>query len=220
VEIAAVDSDEGEAESDGAVEFGAVVDLAEDVELVAAGFGGEDFRSASESAATMRRMASAPAARASRTWNESTMKSLRRQGIFTAEEARVRFWSEPWKNLVSVSTERAVAPATSSEVARATGSKSARMRPREGEAFFSSAMMAGPEAEALRRAASKPRGWCAAAWRSSRAMSAVARRARTSSKVCARILSSCVDIQSVVAGKNIWCRRGDSNPHTLASTWT
>ena len=32
------------------------------------------------------------------------------------------------------------------------------MSPREGEAFFSSAMMAGPEAAALRRAASNPRG--------------------------------------------------------------
>jgi hypothetical protein len=49
---------------------------------------------------------------------------------------------------------------------------------REGEAFFNSAMMAGP---ALRRAASKPRGVCAAALRSRSARSATALRSVTSS---------------------------------------
>ncbi len=66
-QVAAVDADEVEAELDGAVHFFAVVGLAEDVEAHGVGFvaqSGEERRPVW--AETISRMASAPAARASR----------------------------------------------------------------------------------------------------------------------------------------------------------
>src|SRR2546430_7624607 len=50
-----------------------------------------------------------------------------------------RFFNELRKNSPSVRTERAEAPADSSDCARATGSKGSRRTPREGEAGLSSA---------------------------------------------------------------------------------
>ena len=55
-------------------------------------------------------------------------------------------------------TERQAAPAFASSAARLGTSKSGRMRPFEGEAFLSSAMMAGRDSETLRRLSRKPRG--------------------------------------------------------------
>src|SRR5580658_506350 len=143
--------------------------------------------SASVSAATISRMASAPLARASMTWKGSTMKSLRRQGIVVAADALRRFSREPWKNFSSVRTESTAAPAFCISVASAEGSKSGRIRPLEGEAFLSSAMMAGSRRAFARSASAKPRGVCSAAACSSAAISAVFLRSAMTARVCARI---------------------------------
>ena len=58
----------------------------------------------------MRRMASAPAARASWSWIGSTVKSLRRTGTPMAARAARRSASDPSKYGPSVSTDRAAAP--------------------------------------------------------------------------------------------------------------
>src|ERR1017187_5709343 len=74
-------------------------------------------------------------------------------------------------------------------------------------------MTAGPELAAWRRAASKPRGLCAAALRCRSGRSAAARRSVTSSRVCARILSSWVDILFI--GKALGAEEGTRTPTPL-----
>ena len=70
--------------------------------------------------------------------------------------------------------------------------------------------------------AGRPRiraGVCAAALRSRSARSAAARRAVTSMQRMRENLLKLSGHGLCVVEKS-WCRRGDSNPHTLASTWT
>src|ERR1700693_1817074 len=66
------------------------------------------------------------------------------------------------------------------------------MTPREGDAFFSSAMTAGPAAEARRRAAANPRGTCAAAHLASSARLASGRLEATRRRASATIWSRVV----------------------------
>src|SRR5215467_6463994 len=70
-----------------------------------------DRTSTGVSAATTSRIASAPAAFASRIWYSETMKSFRRIGSGTTARTARRWSSEPSKNVGSVSTEIAAAPA-------------------------------------------------------------------------------------------------------------
>ena len=58
----------------------------------------------------MRRMQSAPSARASQTCQASMTKSLRSTGRPLADRASARYRSAPWKNASSVSTDSAAAP--------------------------------------------------------------------------------------------------------------
>src|ERR1019366_504750 len=97
------------------------------------------------------------------------MKSLRKQGRELLDEAWRKYSSEPWKNSSSVNTERAAAPACSRSRASSDGLKSARIKPLEGEAFFSSAITATAiRSCAIRRSAVRnPRGVCPAAAASS-----------------------------------------------------
>jgi hypothetical protein len=68
------------------------------------------------------------------------MKSFRSKGSPTADRMSRKKVREPWKKSTSVSTDRQLAPAASYSRAMATGSKSGRMTPLLGEAFFTSAM--------------------------------------------------------------------------------
>lgn len=124
-------------------------------------------------------------------WYSSTIKSLRRQGTWVTSEAISRFRRLPWKKGSSVRTDSAAAPADSSSRASTAGSNSARIRPFDGEAFFNSAMMAGPEAAARRSPAAKPRGVCAEARRSSSGTGTLALRRSRSARVWARMRSRC-----------------------------
>src|SRR5882724_8572191 len=94
------------------------------------------------------------------------MKSLRRQGREILADACSRLSSEPRKNSSSVSTDSAAAPACSNSRASSAGRKSARIKPFEGDAFLSSAMIAGPCCEVRRSRSRNPLGMCSAAFRS------------------------------------------------------
>ena len=85
------------------------------------------------------------------------MKSLRSSGSFTAARICLRYSSDPWKNFSSVSTDRQLAPAASYSRAIRTGSKSGRITPAEGEAFFTSAINATGPALGFRSAPAKSR---------------------------------------------------------------
>src|SRR5205085_6813659 len=116
-----------------------------------------------DSTAAISKIAYAQFARASRTWNSSMMKSLRRQGSEQFAEAARKLASDPWKNSSSVKTESAAAPADSNSVERLAASKSFLIKPRDGDAFLSSVMTAKPVLLALPRALRNPRGLCEAA---------------------------------------------------------
>ena len=70
------------------------------------------------------------------------MKSLRSTGSLVAARAATMKSRWPWNDGVSVSTERQAAPPASYAFASAGGSKSARISPFDGEAFFTSAISA------------------------------------------------------------------------------
>ena len=91
----------------------------------------------------MSRIASAPSARDSATWYSSTMNSLRRAGSEHAARAATRYSASPWKNGLSVSTDRHAAPARSYDAAIAGGSNDSRSTPLLGLAFLISAITAG-----------------------------------------------------------------------------
>src|SRR6185312_9531312 len=93
----------------------------------------------------------------------STIKSLRRQGSEVACEASSRLRSEPWKYCSSVRTESAAAPACSNSRASSATGKSARINPFDGDAFFNSEMIAGPEPAIVLSRLRKPRVWWAQA---------------------------------------------------------
>src|SRR5580704_743748 len=92
----------------------------------------------------MRRKESASAARVSHTCHGSRIKSFRKIGIFVTRLASFKSASEPEKKSSSVSTESAAAPAFSKPAANKAGRKFARITPRDGEAFFISAIMRRP----------------------------------------------------------------------------
>src|SRR5579859_5668893 len=103
-----------------------------------------------------------------------------------------RFLSVPRKNSPSVRTESATAPADSSEVARATGSKGSRKTPREGEAGFNSARTLMP---GRKSAAGKSRSGVAAATPYLSAVSGKTfLRCSTSARRASRIRSSTVPV--------------------------
>src|SRR5579871_6726278 len=103
-----------------------------------------------------------------------------------------RFLSVPRKNSPSVRTESAAAPADSSEVARATGSKGSRKTPREGEAGFNSARTLMP---GRKSAAGKSRSGVAAATPYLSAVSGkTCLRCSTSARRASRIRSSTVPV--------------------------
>ncbi len=148
VQVAVVDADEVASGGEGAIEFGGVVDFDEDVELKLAGAaversefvlgeGGDDEED------------SVGAVGAGFEQLEFVEDEVFAEAgdVDVASDASSRLCSEPWKNCSSVRTERQAAPAFASSAARLGTSKSARMSPLEGEAFFSSAMMAGPDWE-------------------------------------------------------------------------
>ncbi len=104
-------------------------------------------------------MASAPSARDSATWYSSMMNSLRSAGSAQASRASTRNSAAPWKNGLSVSTDRHAAPARSYDAAIAAGSNASRSTPLLGLARLISAITAGlPAAIFCRSAAAKPRG--------------------------------------------------------------
>src|SRR5215469_2831994 len=115
------------------------------------------------------------------------MKSLRRQGSSVALDASFKFSSEPEKYSSSVTTDSAAAPACSNSRPRAATSKSLRINPREGEAFFSSAITAASERLAASSRLRNPRGMCAAASFSSWLRFACARHSPTLRRVAARM---------------------------------
>src|SRR5271157_927158 len=104
--------------------------------------------------AAISRMASAPCAAASTTWEVAIVKSLRSTGRETRARAFCRSRRLPWKKLSSVRIESAAAPPVSYCAAMRAASKWAESTPLLGEAFFTSAMMAGVRA---RKAARKSR---------------------------------------------------------------
>jgi len=77
------------------------------------------------------------------------MKSFRRTGISTACLTCSTYSSRPWKYFSSVSTLIASAPQRSYVLAMATGSKSARISPADGDAFLTSAITLSPRRFAL-----------------------------------------------------------------------
>ena len=92
----------------------------------------------------MRRIASAPLARARKIWYASMINSLQSNGQDTpAWRMSSRFSKPPLKYLLSVSTLMHAAPPASYSRAMSTGSKSSFMMPLLGEAFFASAISAG-----------------------------------------------------------------------------
>src|SRR5450755_4326652 len=120
------------------------------------------------------------------------MKSLRRHGINVASEATSRLFSEPWKYRSLVSTESAAAPACANSVAKSATRKSARINPLDGEAFFSSAIIAAPDLDTRSRLARKPLGVRRAAASDKLPWAAVDFAADTRSRVAAMISSSLV----------------------------
>src|SRR6185312_1429788 len=86
------------------------------------------------------------------------MKSLRSNGSEQAARACCRNASLPWKKSLSVSTDRQAAPACWYLFAIAAGSKSTRITPLLGLAFFTSAITAGrPASIFASMAAANPR---------------------------------------------------------------
>ena len=69
------------------------------------------------------------------------MKSLRSAGILTSFAIFLRYTGEPRKKNSSVRTDSAAAPFLSSSMQSISGTKSSRIKPFDGEAFFSSAMI-------------------------------------------------------------------------------
>src|SRR5881628_1160346 len=138
---------------------------------------------------TIRSTASAPAARDSQSWYSSIVKSLRKSGTSTAARTRRRSSRLPWKYFSSVRTEIAWAPWLAYVVARATGSRPLERTPRDGEAFFTSAIRRTDAGDG-RSAPSKSRGAAAASHcRSSAARGTAAFRRATSARVLATISS-------------------------------
>src|SRR6058998_124098 len=137
----------------------------------------------------IRSTASAPAARDSQSWYSSIVKSLRKSGTSTAARTRRRSSRLPWKYFSSVRTEIAWAPWLAYVVARATGSRPLERTPRDGEAFFTSAIRRTDAGDG-RSAPSKSRGAAAASHcRSSAARGTAAFRRATSARVLATISS-------------------------------
>src|SRR2546429_393517 len=136
-------------------------------------------------ARTIKSAALAPAARASYSCSSSRMKSLRSTGTLTQRATRAKSSSVPPKCRSSVSTEIAVAPPCSYARACATGSRSSRIGPAEGERRLTSAItpIAGPTSAGAKRRGS---GDCAARRSSSRAR---ARRSAMRSRVAVRMAS-------------------------------
>src|SRR5271167_5463 len=122
------------------------------------------------------------------------MKSFRRHGRRVASDARSRFCSEPWKNCWSVRTDSAAAPPSSSSAASLATSKSARINPFDGDAFFNSAITTVPDFTARPRLARNPRGWCRSAAAVSARRSAESRVAATRSRVATMMFSSLLGI--------------------------
>src|SRR6266404_4942976 len=85
--------------------------------------------------------------------------------------------------------ESAAAPASSSSRANCSGLKSDRISPRDGEAFFNSAMMCTESRLLCPSALRKPRGTCSGARRSSSRKSAVGRVSVSLRRVAATIWS-------------------------------
>ena len=123
---------------------------------------------AGSSIITISSTASAPCARASATWWGSNTKSLRRSAgrsasPATASAAAARSPMLPPKNVGSVSTETADAPASAYSRARAPASRPAWITPRDGEARLISATSrsrapAGEAARPSRSREAKPTG--------------------------------------------------------------
>ena len=82
----------------------------------------------------------------------STVKSLRRQGMFTWEAISFKYSSLPRNHFGSVRTEMQSAPAASYSRAIARYGKSGAIRPLDGDAFLHSQMK---ERSGVRRAHSK-----------------------------------------------------------------
>src|SRR5205809_5992603 len=91
-------------------------------------------------------------------WNSSTTKSLRKQGSSVAADASSRLVNDPWKNSSSVSTDKAEAPFLANWLAKEPTGKEPRRTPFEGEAFLSSAIMAGPTCDMAASLLRNPRG--------------------------------------------------------------
>ncbi len=112
-------------------------------------------------AATIRRTASAPAARASQTCQGSRTKSLRSTGSAVARRTSSRCAIRPPKNGSSVRTEIAAAPAASYPRATSAGARSSRIVPREGERRLCSAITFSRPGRAIAAANGRTGG----AWR-------------------------------------------------------
>src|SRR6185437_1012258 len=115
------------------------------------------------------------------------MKSLRRQGTEVFADAKRRFSSEPRKYSSSVRTDNTAAPAPASSFASSVALKSLLIKPVDGEAFYNSAIIAGPDALDVSSALRNPRGTWASARRSRSRTSAVERHSATLRRVAAMI---------------------------------
>src|SRR5690242_15227278 len=131
------------------------------------------------------------------------MKSFRRQGTEVCEDATRKFSSEPWKYSSSVRTDKAVAPAPASSFANSVTLKSPRIKPFDGDAFFNSAMIAGPVALAVASALRNPRGRCASALFSRSRKSAVERHSATLRRVAAIISARTVMLNLLIIRESV-----------------
>ena len=116
------------------------------------------FSSASVSAATMSRMASAAGGAGFENLEWIEDEALAQAGNRDGGGREGEVFERPLEEfLVGEHGERGCSRGFK-RARHAAGSKSGRMSPREGEAFFNSAMMAGPEAAALAQGRLEPRG--------------------------------------------------------------
>ena len=161
--------------------------------------------SASSRIETIKRIASAPAARASHTWYSSIVKSFRSSGRSTAPRTSRRMSRLPLKYFSSVSTEIAAAPLAAYTRPSATGSKSVASTPRDGDAFFSSAMTRTPPGGG-RSAASKSCGDGTVRQSASSSSRDRDRRRSLSSSRLSRTIASRIDVGGCSIG--FGARRG------------
>ncbi len=126
---------------------------------------------------------------------------MRSTGSDVAARAAARCSGAPWKYGSSVSTERHVAPPLAYARASDGGSKSARMRPFDGLAFFTSAISAGsPRAMVFCSAARNPRGGEAAA---ARAFTSTSGRRAFAAAISSRFVASILARISVISPSTV-----------------